>query len=337
MDRRLVLKGLAAVPLAAGVAGPRFATAATPGSAASAGGFGSADRPLRWIVPFPPGGTSDLRVRQVAERLKVDAGWNVLVENKPGASGQIGSDFVAKAPADGYTLLLGTIGTIAINPHLFPQQPYDVARDLQPVTQFSRSVSTLFAHRDLGVSTLAELEARIRGGAKLAFASTGNATIGHMVGEVWKRRAGLEVTHVPYQGTAPAVRDFVGGQVPLLFETPSAVFEHVRAGVVVPLALTSARRLPQLPAVPTFVESGHRDMVFDTWQGAFTRRGVPAPVLAALHREIARALRHPEVVRSHEEQANVVVANTPDEFSRFVAEETARWARVVAETGVRVG
>jgi tripartite-type tricarboxylate transporter receptor subunit TctC len=326
MRRRTLVRALAV--------GPWTLTAGVP---RAQGPFPEPGRALRWIVPFPPGGTSDLRVRQVAERLAADAGWTVVVENKAGASGQIGTDLVAKAPPDGYTLVLGTIGTMALNPHLFPRQPYDVARDLQPVTQFSRSVSTLFARRDLGVSSLAELEARVRGGARLAYASTGNATIGHLVGEMWKRRAGLDVAHVPYQGTAPAVRDFVGGQVPLLFETPSAVFEHVRAGTVVALALTGAQRLPQLPTVPTFVESGHRDLVFDTWQGAFTRRDVPGPVLAVLHREIARALRHPDVVRSHEEQANVVVASTPDEFARFVAEETARWGRVVAETGIRVG
>jgi tripartite-type tricarboxylate transporter receptor subunit TctC len=336
MNRRQLLQRGAALPLT-GLGAPLLTG---PSAAAADAAFPAADRPIRWIVPFPPGGTSDLRVRQVAARLQADAGWTVIVENKPGASGQIGSDLVAKAASDGYALLLGTIGTIAINPHLFPQQPYDVNRDLLPVTQFSRSVSMLFAHRDLGLASLGALEARLRGGARLAYASTGNATIGHMVGEIWKRRAGVDVTHVPYQGTAPAVRDFVGGQVPLLFETPSAVLEHVRAGVAVPLAHTGAQRLPPMPAVPavpTFAESGHADMVFDTWQGAFTRAGVPAPVLATLHREIARALRHPEVVRSHEEQANTVVASTPDEFSRFIAEETARWGRVVAETGVRVG
>jgi tripartite-type tricarboxylate transporter receptor subunit TctC len=331
MDRRQLLQRGAALPLA-GVGLPLI----TGPSAAAAPGFPAADRVVRWIVPFPPGGTSDLRVRQVAARLQTDAGWTVVVENKPGASGQIGTDLVAKAAPDGYTLLLGTIGTIAINPHLFPQQPYDVTGDLLPVTQFSRSVSMLFAHRDLGVASLGALEARLRGGARLAYASTGNATIGHMVGEIWKRRAGVDVTHVPYQGTAPAVRDFVGSQVPLLFETPSAVLEHVRAGVAVPLAHTGAQRLPPMPTVPTFAQSGHVDMVLDTWQGAFTRAGVPAPVLATLHREIAHALRHPDVVRSHEEQANVVVAGTPGEFSRFIAEETARWARVVAETGVSV-
>lgn len=332
MNRRMALRRLAAVPLA--TLGwplvPRRSVAANAG-------FPAADRPIRWVVPFPPGGTSDIRVRQVAERIKADAGWTIVVDNKPGASGQIGTDLVARAPADGHTLLLGTIGTMAINPHLFPMQPYDVLRDLQPVSQFSRSVSTLFAHRDTGITSLGALERRLRDGARLAYASTGNATIGHMVGEIWKRRAGVDVTHVPYQGTAPAVRDFVGGQVPLLFETPAAVLEHVRTGVAVPLALTSAQRLPQWPAVPTFAESGHPDMVFDTWQGAFTRRGVPGPVLAALHHEIARALRHPEVVRSHEDQANVVVANTPDAFERFVADETARWGRVIAETGVRIG
>ncbi len=305
--------------------------------AARAATFPEPGRPLRWIVPFPPGGTSDLRARQVAERLKADAGWTVVVENKPGASGMIGSDLVAKAPADGYTLLLGTIGTLAINPGLLPQQPYDVLRDLQPITQFSRSVSMLCAHRDAGIASLSALEAQVKAGARLAFASTGNATIGHMVGEIYKRRAGIELTHVPYQGTAPAVRDFVGNQVPLLFETPSAVWPHLQSGVAVPLAVTGAQRMPQLPQVPTFAESGYRDMVFDTWQGVLTRRGVPGEVLAALHREIVRALRHPEVVKSHEEQVNTVVTNSPVEFERFIADETMRWKRVIGETGVKAG
>jgi tripartite-type tricarboxylate transporter receptor subunit TctC len=317
-------------------AGSAAVLAATARVSAQPAAFPDPARPIRFVVPFPPGGTSDLRARQVAERLKADAGWNVVVENKPGASGIIGSDLVAKAVPDGHTLLLGTIGTLAINPGLLPQ-PYDVARDFQPVTQFSRSVSMLCAHRDAGVASLAALEAKVKGGAKLAYASTGNASIGHMVGETYKRRAGIDLVHVPYQGTAPAVRDFVGGQVPLLFETPSAVWPHLQSGVVVPLAVTSAERMPQLPAVPTFAESGHRDIVFDTWQGVVTRRGVAPEVLAALHREIVRALRHPEVVKSQEEQVNVVVANTPEQFERLIASETQRWKLVIAETGVKAG
>jgi tripartite-type tricarboxylate transporter receptor subunit TctC len=323
-------RSLIVVGLGTGAALTRLGTA-------RAATYPEAGKPIRWIVPFPPGGTSDLRARQVAERLKADAGWTVVVENKPGASGMIGSDLVAKAPADGYTLLLGTIGTLAITPGLLPQQPYDVLRDLQPITQFSRSVSMLCAHRDAGVTSLSALEAQAKAGARLAFASTGNATIGHMVGEIYKRRASIELTHVPYQGTAPAVRDFVGNQVPLLFETPSAVWPHLQSGVAVPLAVTGAQRMAQLPQVPTFVESGYRDMVFDTWQGALTRRGVPGDVLAALHREIVRALRHPEVVKSHEEQVNAVVANSPAEFERFITDETERWKRVIGETGVKVG
>ncbi len=299
--------------------------------------FPEPDRPLRWIVPFPAGGTSDLRARQVAERLKADVGWNVVVDNRAGASGMIGSDIVAKSAPDGHTLLLGTIGTLAINPALQAQQPYDVLRDLQPISQFSRSVSVLLAHRDTGIRSLAELEAQVRGGARLAFASSGNATIGHLVGELLKRRAGLDITHVPYQGTAPAVRDFIGNQVPLLVETPSAVWPHLQSGVAVALAVTSRERVPQMPAVPSFAESGHPDLVFETWQGVLTRRGVTPQVLATLHREIAAALRHPEVVRSHEEQVNTVVAGTPEAFERLIAEETVRWARVVAETGVRRG
>jgi tripartite-type tricarboxylate transporter receptor subunit TctC len=299
--------------------------------------FPEPDRPLRWIVPFPAGGTSDLRTRQVAERLKADIGWNVVVDNRAGASGMIGTDLVARSAPDGHTLLLGTIGTLAINPALQPRQPYDVLRDLQPVSQFSRSVSVLLAHRDTGIRSLAELEVRVRGGARLAYASTGNATIGHLVGEMVKRRAGLDITHVPYQGTAPAVRDFIGNQVPLLVETPSAVWPYLQSGVAVALAVTSRERVPQLPAVPSFAESGHPELVFETWQGVLTRRGVAPQVLATLHREIAAALRHPEVVRSHEEQVSAVVAGTPEAFERLIAEETLRWARVVAETGVRLG
>ena len=327
MHRRLALAALAAAPLAAaGLARLRTASAASS----------FPTQAIRWIVPFPVGGTSDLRVRQVTERLREQTGWTLVVDNRPGASGQIGTEAAIRAPADGHTLLLGTVGTMAINPHAFSRQPYDVLRDLQPITQFSRTSPALFAHRELGVTTLAALRARLQGGAALAWASPGNATIGHLVGEVWQRRAGVAMTHVPYQGTAPAVRDFIAAQVPLLVETPAAVFEHLRAGIAVPLAVASATRLPALPQVPTFAESGYRDFVFDAWQGAFTRRGTAPALIDTLHRELARALLHPEVRRSHEEQANVVVANTPAEFERHVADETARWARVVAETGVRI-
>ncbi|MDW5444599.1 Bug family tripartite tricarboxylate transporter substrate binding protein [Polaromonas sp. SM01] len=322
--RRLLLKTLPVLLAAPAV----FTARAQPG------GFPQPGKPIRFIVPFPAGGTSDLRARQVAERMRLDAGWTVLVDNRAGASGMIGSEACARATPDGHTLLLGTIGSLAINPHLFAQQPYDVSRDFQPITQFSRSVTVLLAHRNTGYRSLADVEVAVRAGRPLAYASTGNGTIGHMVGEIYKRRAGLDITHVPYKGTAPAVQDFISGQVPLLYETPSAVWEHLRAGTAVALAVSSSVRMPQMPGVPTFRESGYVDMVFDTWQGAVTTRGVPAAVLASLHREMAKALRHPDVVKSHEEQVNVVVANSPEEFGRFIAAETTRWGQVVRETAV---
>ncbi len=328
MRRRHVLQVL---PLA--IAGLHLA----PVRGQAPGTFPDPAKPIRLVVPFPAGGTSDIRARQVAEHLRQDAGWSVVVENRPGASGMIGSELVAKAPADGYTLLLGTIGTLAINPAMFPAQPYNVLQDFQPVTQFSRSVSVLMAHRYTGIASLAQLEAAVRGGAPLAYASTGTGTIGHMVGEIYKKRANLDITHVPYKGTAPAVQDFVAGHVPLLVETPSAVWEHLKAGTAVSLAVTSSARMPQLPSVPTFRELGYRDIVFDTWQGIVTRKGVPPAVLEALNHEIVKALRSPDVVRSHEEQVNVVVANTPEQFERFIADETRKWASVVRETGVAVG
>jgi tripartite-type tricarboxylate transporter receptor subunit TctC len=328
--RRALRAGLAALAL---LPGWRVPARAQPADAV----FPRPGQPIRIVVPFPAGGTSDLRARQVAERLRADAGWNMVVDNKPGASGQIGSAEVARAAADGHTLLLGTIGTLAINPALFPKQPYEVLRDFQPVTQFSRSVSVLFAHRELGLRTMAELDARLRAGAKLAWASPGNGTIGHMVGAMICRAWGWDMVHVPYKGTAPALQDFLARQVPLLIDTPSALWEHWRAGTALALASTSAERSPLLPQVPTLAELGHKDLVFDTWQGIVAPRGLPSAVLAALHREITRALRHPEVQRSHEEQLNTVVANRPEEFEAFIAAETARWARVVRDTGVTAG
>jgi tripartite-type tricarboxylate transporter receptor subunit TctC len=314
-----------------------IAAAALRPRGAGASAFPDGERPIRLIVPFPTGGTSDLRARQVAERLREDAGWRMLVENRPGASGMIGSDQAARAQPDGHTLLLGTIGTLAINPHLFPQQPYDVLRDFQPITQFSRSVIVLLAHADTGFRTLADLERAGRAGARLAFASTGNGTIGHMVGELYRRRTGLDLTHVPYKGTAPAVQDFIGRQVPLLYETPSAIWGPLAAGTAVALAVTGSERMPQLPQVPTFRELGHPDVVCDTWQGLLAPRGLPDTVLVRLHREVVAALRHPAVVRSHEEQVNVVVAGTPTEFERLIAAESAHWQRVVRETGLTIG
>lgn len=327
MQRRSLLKALAA-----GAA----SSFGLPAVHARTGDFPDAARGLRLVVPFPAGGTSDVRARQVAAVITRDAGWDILIDNRAGASGMIGSGIVARAPPDGRTLLLGTIGTLAINPSMFPHQPYNVLRDFQPVTQFSRSVTVLLAHRKLGVRSLAELEA-VAAQGKLAYASTGNGTIGHMVGEMYKARAGLDITHVPYKGTAPAVQDFIGYQLPLLYETPSAVWEHIASGTAVPLAVSSARRMPQLPQTPTFAELGHADLVFDTWQGVVTTRGVPAATLAALHREFTRALRQPEVVRSHEEQVNVVVANSPSEFEAYIASETQRWRRVITETGAQAG
>ncbi len=333
MRRRYTLAACMAVMATIGLFGANAAWAQAPAQLQT---FPLPDRTIRFIVPFPAGGTSDLRARQVAEFIRQDAGWKIVIENRAGASGMIGSDVVAKAPPDGYTWLLGTIGSVAINPHLFAQQPYDVQRDLQPVTQFSRSVTVLMAHRNLGVRSLRELEAKARSGEKLAYASTGNGTIGHMVGEIYKRRAHLDITHVPYKGTAPAVQDFVAGHVPLLYETPSAAWEHIRNGTAVPLAVTGSARMPQMPDVPTFRELGYADIVFDTWQGALTTRNVPPAILESIHLHMVRALRSAEIQRSHEDQVNVVVANSPAEFGQFIAAETTHWGSVVRETGVKV-
>lgn len=294
-------------------------------------------RPVRIVVPFPAGGTSDARVRQMAVRLEASWGQPVIVENRPGASGFIGSEHVARAAPDGYTLLLGTVGTLAINRALFPSMPYDALRDFDPVSQLSSGPMLLAAHPGAGFASFAELAeaARRRPGA-IAYASNGNGSIQHIAGEALRRLAGMDLLHVPFQGTAPSTMALLGGQVSVMFETPQALQAHVQAGRLRALAVTSDARLAALPAVPTTRELGHAGLRIETWQGIVAPKGTPPAVLARLHGSIARVLRLPEVLASYADASTEVVASSPAEFAAYIRAESERWLDWVRLSGARV-
>ena len=339
---RAILGALIASGFASGNAFAQVIPSAQAASIPNASGLPRAadfyrEKPLRLVVPFPAGGSSDFRARQLAKKLKERSGIDVIVENRPGASGFLGSELVAKAPADGHTVLLGTIGTLAINPSLFSKLPYQPLHDFVPVTQFSTGPVLLAAHPSLGVSNLRELIDLVRRQpGRFAYASTGNGTIQHILGETFKRAAGVQLIHIPYRGTAPAVQDFVAGHVGLMFDTPTALAAHIQAGRAVPIALTSAKRVASMPNVATFIESGVDDFVYESWQGIVAPKGLPPPVLAMLAEEIRAALQDAEIVASHREQASEVVANSPQEFARHIERETARWAKAVRESGAQI-
>jgi len=294
-------------------------------------------RPIKLVVPFPPGGSSDARARQLAARLEIALRQPVIVENRPGASGFIGSEFVARAAPDGYTLLLGTVGTLAINHSLFTKMPYDTLRDFDPVSQMSAGPLILAAHPALGVSSVAELVtlAKARPGA-VPYASNGNGSIQHITGEAFKRFAGIDLLHVPFQGTAPSTTALLAGHVGVMFETPQALQAYVKAGRLRALAVTSEQRLASLPEVPTMRETGFPALRVETWQGIVAPKGTPVEVLARLSAEISRVLRQPDVVASYDEVNTEVVGNSPSQFEALIRSETEKWAEWVRVSGARV-
>jgi len=294
-------------------------------------------RGLRIIVPFPPGGSTDLLARRLADKLTASLGQTVLVENRPGAGGTTGADLVAKAPPDGHTLLMGVTGSNAIAASLFPNLPYDPVRSFAPLSRLVSAPLVLVvnpAHpaRDVAGYIAA---ARATPGA-LTYATPGNGTSMHLTGVMFGLAAGVELQHVPYRGSAQAMTDLISGQVQSAFADILVALPMIRAAQLRALAVTSATRHPLLPEVPTMQEAGLAGFVAASWQGLFAPAGTPAPVLERLHAEVARAMALPEVRDSFAAQGFVVESTTPAEFGPFIAAEVAKWAAVVRAGNVRV-
>jgi tripartite-type tricarboxylate transporter receptor subunit TctC len=313
--------------LAAALATPALARAQAPWAPT---------RPMRIVVPFPPGGSTDLLARRLAERLTSALGQTVIVENRPGAGGTTGADMVSKSAPDGHTLLMGVTGSNAIAASLFPNLPYDPVRGFAPVSRVVSAplvlvVNTAHPARDVAGYIAA---AKAQPGT-LTYATPGNGTSMHLTGVMFGMATGTQLQHVPYRGSAQAITDLIAGQVQSSFADLLVALPHIRAGAVRALAVSSPTRHPLLPEVPTMQEAGLSGFEASSWQGVFAPAGTPAPILERLHAEIARAMTAPEIRDAFAQQGFIVESTTPADFTAFIAREVAKWAEVVRAGNVR--
>jgi tripartite-type tricarboxylate transporter receptor subunit TctC len=295
-------------------------------------------KPVRIIVPFAPGGVADNSARVVAEPLSIRLGQQVVVENRPGASGNIGTQQAAQSAPDGYTLLLGFDGTMVINPHVFPKIPFDTLADFAPVTKLGDATLILVAHPSAGVRNLNELIEKAKS-KPFPYGTSGTGGTPHLAAELLKLRTGAQLEHVPYKGGGPAVVDVVGGQIPLVFTAIASAQQHVRSGRLIGLGVPGAKRSAALPDVPTFQDSGAPELRgFDvsSWTGIFAPAKTPPAVVARLQKELNAVLQSPFVKERYATLGIEPVGNSPEAFGAQVREDLARWQKVVQEAGIRL-
>jgi tripartite-type tricarboxylate transporter receptor subunit TctC len=307
-----------------------LAAAAWPAARAQSG------RPLRFVVPFPPGGSTDILARAIGAKLGTALGQTVIIDNKPGAGGSLGASEVARAEPDGNTLLMGHIGTLAVNPALYPKLPYDPVKSFVPVAWVARVPNILVVNAKSPIKTLADLVAQARAKpGHLTYSSGGNGSAAHIAFEYLKLQAKFPMLHIPYRGTGPSVTDLMGGQVDATFTGSPVVLPHVRSGQLRALAVSSTKRLPSLPDVPTVAESGFPGFDADQWYGVVAPAGTPAAVVARLNAEINKALQNPQVAQQLDGEGAVPVPGSPQAFGDLIAREIPRWAKVVQAGNVR--
>lgn len=292
---------------------------------------------IRIVVPFPPGGFSDVFARIIGAKMHESWGQQVVVDNRPGAGGNIGADIVAKSPPDGYTLVMGTIGTHAINATLFSRLPYDPIRDFAAVAFVVGADGLLVVHPSLPVKSTKELIAlaRNRPGA-LTYASAGAGTTSHLAGELFKNMTKTDITHVPYKGNVPAITDLLSGQTTMLFATLPTVLPQVQAGRLRPLAVLGRIRSAALPAMPTLAEAGLKGFEVSNWTGVFAPAGTPAAIVTKLNAEIVRVMRLPEVQERLPRQGLTFTPGGPQQFAAFVKSEKDKWGALVKAIGAKV-
>ena len=299
-------------------------------------------KPLRMMVPFPPGGTADVLARHLAAKLSEGLGQPLIVDNRPGAAGNLASELAAKAPNDGYNLFFGTIGTHGgINAALYPKVPFDAFRDFEPIALAHLLPNVVIVHPDLPAKTLAELIALIKKEPdKYTFASSGNGGISHLSGELMKQMAGIRIVHVPYKGGAAATADIIGGRVTLMIETAPNALSHARAGRLRALATSGAQRSSAAPELPTISEAGKQfgleGYEVTTWTALYAPAGTPKDVLARLAAEMARAAKSKDYVDKLRAIATDVPESSPEHLTAFMKNEFAKWAKVVKESGAKV-
>ena len=295
-------------------------------------------RTVRIVVGFPAGGPTDIVSRLMAQRLSERLGQSFVVDNRPGAGGVLATEQVVKSAPDGHTLLMGTIGGLTVSQHLLAKMPYDTLRDLAPITQAVSNTNIMVLHPSLPVKSVKEFIALARARPDaLTYASSGNGTITHLSGELFKLMTQVRMTHVPYKGGAPALTALISGEVGLSFENALIVIAHIRAGKMRPIAVTGTRRTQALPEVPTMEEAGVRGYQATGWYGLLAPVAVPQDILAKLHAESVQVLRSREIVDKLAAMGSEAIGNTPAEFAAFIRSEAEKWGKVVRAAGMTPG
>ena len=308
-----------------------LAVVASPASAQS-----YPTKPIRIIIPFPIGGIADVFARIIGAKLNDAWGQPVVVENRPGAGGNIAAEFVAKSPPDGYTLVVGSIGTHAVNVSLFKKIAFDPVRDFAPISMMLEADGLLVLHPSVPVKNVKELIALAKSRpGQIIYASAGNGTAGHLSGELLKSMAKVDMVHVPYKGNVPAITDLIGGQTSLLFATMPTVLPHVKSGRLNAIAVTGAKRSPAAPDLPAIAETLPGYDVTN-WVGAFAPAGTPHDVVNKLHAEIVRVMQAPEIQARLLTEGAKFTPLSPEQFGGFVKSEIAKWAKVIQQSGIRV-
>lgn len=292
---------------------------------------------IRLVVPFATGGVTDSSARAIVDKLGARLGQTVVIDNRPGASGNIGTDAVAKAAPDGCTLLLGFDGTLAINPHIFAKVPFDPLRDFEPITKLGDATLILVAHPSVPANTLQELIALGRSKPELlSFGTSGAGGTPHLAGELLKLQTGMQMKHVPYKGGGPALVDVLGGHIPLVYTAVAGAQQHVKSGKLKAIAVSSEKRSPALPDVPTFIESGVPGFVADSWVAVLAPAKTPRPIIDRLQREIAAVLAMPEIRDRYATLGIDPSGNTPEQFGAQLRADHARWEKVVKQAQIRL-
>lgn len=295
------------------------------------------NQPIKVIVPFPPGGGTDVVTRLLVDKMRESTGWTFVVDNKAGAGGNIGLDTVAKSKPDGYTIGMGQTANLAINPTLYAKMPYDVAKDLVPIALVAGQPVVLVVNAPSRFKTLVDLVAAAKEKAgTVTMASAGNGTVGHLTGELFAKQYGIKVVHVPYKGAGPAATDLLGGQVDFYFATPQTVVSFVKAGKLRALAVSSTRRLPVLPDVPTVAESGRKGFDTSDWKLLVAPVGTPAEIVKRLNAEVEKAMSKPATLAQLLAEGSVPMSGAPQDVATYLKTEQQRWSAVVRESAVKV-
>ena len=314
----------------------RLLVAAVLSISATAGAQSFPTKPIRFVVPYSPGGSTDTLARTLAQKMSDSMGQQVVVDNRPGANGNIGMEIVARAPADGHTIVLGYIANVAIGPSLYDKLPFDPVKDYEPVTLIATSPNVLVAHPGVPVKTLKDVIALAKSKpGQITYASASVASVGHLTGELLNQLAGIKMTHIAYKGSGQAVTDLLGGHIQLMFSGFSSTLAHIKSGKLRAIAQTGEKRSPALSEVPTIAESGFQNFEATAWYGIHAPAKTPKPIVNRLNAEFVKALKLPDVQARLSNLGFEIAASTPEYYAKYIRSEIKKWEKVVKVSGAR--